>query len=144
MAKKPMAGVDKKADFVSWLGSQNLPEAQYALERWNTASGYNMSGHFHSGFYGIRAFLRAYPKYQNSLAHANWFWQFWPAHSKLENDFAAFVGSKGANFPGQKGGAWRKKLPPRLGGTQTNGGAGSGLVARMLMLLARYGQQKGF
>src|SRR5690348_6441257 len=116
MAKKPMAGVDKKSDFVSWLATQNLPEAQYALERWDTSSGYNMSGHFHSGFYGIRAFLRANPRYRNSLAQANWFWQFWPANSALEKDFRGFVASQGAKFPGQRGGAWKRKLPPRLGG----------------------------
>lgn len=144
MAGKPMAGQDDKGDFVKWLQMQNSPEAQYAIDRWSTTTIYNMTGHFHSEFFGIRAFLRAHPAYQGTLGGVTWFWTFWNSHTALEADFARFVRANWASFPGQKGGDWRKKLRPRQGGTQVNGGAGSGLVARMLILLDRYGQQRGY
>lgn len=144
MASQPMAGQNNTAHFVQWLQRQNSPEAHYALARWNTASGYNMSGHFHSGFPGVRTFLRNAPQYQGTLMGTHWTWNFWPNHRQLERDFAAFVGANWAHFPGQKGGDWRKKLPPRQGGTQTGGGAGSGLVARLFILLDLYGNQHGY
>ncbi len=144
MAAKPMAGKDDKDDFVQWLGIQNSPEADYAKQRWSTTSIYNMGGHFHSEFHGIRAFLRAYPAYQGTLGSVVWNRSFWQSHPELMADFARFVRSNWARYPGQKGGDWRKKLPPWLGGTQPRGGAGSGLVSRMLILLDLYGQQRGY
>ena len=139
-----MAGFNDKAHFVAWLQQQNAPEAQYALARWNTASGYNMSGHFHSGFPGVRDFLRMNPRYQGQFMNLAWTRPFWKMHRPLERDFRAFVLANWNSYPGQKGGDWRKKLPPRLGGTQVNGGAGSGLIARLFILLDRYGQQQGY
>lgn len=144
MASKPMTGIDDKAHFVAWLQQQNSAEAQYALARWNTASGYNMSGHFHSGFHGIRSFFRSNPGYQGALLGTSWSWNFWPSHRRLEADLAAFVRANWRHFPGQRSGSWRKKLPPRQGGTQRSGGAGSGLVARLFILLDRYGDQLGY
>jgi hypothetical protein len=144
MARAPMAGRDDKSDFVAWLKIQNSPEARYAIQRWSTASIYNMTGHFHSEFFGIRAFLRAHPRYRGTLAGVTWSRAFWKSHAALEADFARFVRANWASYPGQRGGDWRKKLPPWLGGTQRRGGAGSGLVSRMLILLDRYGQQRGY
>jgi hypothetical protein len=110
-----MAGINNKPHFVAWLQQQNSPEANYALARWNTASGYNMSGHFHSGFFGIREFYRANPNYQGQLLGTTWTWAFWNNHLQLQRDFSRFVRANWRNFPGQKGGNWRKKLPPWLG-----------------------------
>jgi hypothetical protein len=139
-----MAGIDRKDHFVAELKRQRWPSARYALARWDSASGYNMSGHFHSGFYGIRAFFRAHPRYQGQFHRIRWTRSFWKNHARLERDFRAFVLANYARFPGQKGGDWRKKLPPRLGGTQTNGGAGSGLISRLFILLDRYGRRFGY
>lgn len=144
MASKPMTCMDDKQDFVQWLQQQSVPEAQYALERYNRSFGYHMTGHFHSGFFGIRGFLRANPGYQGALATKIWFYSFWKANGTLQAALAAFVQAHWAAFPGQRGGDWRKKLPPRQGGTQKGGGAGSGLIARLLILLDRYGQQRGY
>ena len=103
-----------------------------------------MTGHFYSGFPGVRVFLRQNPQYQGQLTGLGWTRGFWPNHRQLEQDFRAFVLANWQSFPGQRGGNWRKKLPPRLGGTQTSGGGGSGLVARLFILLDRYGSQNGY
>ena len=145
-----MAGVDDKAHFVAWLGSLGTVHAQYALIRHTNgmlASGNpsNMSGHFHSAFYGIRAFLRSQAAYQGTLRTVRWSDAFWKRHPQLEHDFAQFVQANWTSFPGQKGGDWRKKLPLRLGGLpSTGGGRGSGLISRMLILIDRYGHQFGY
>jgi hypothetical protein len=144
LAAKPMTGIDDKADFIAWLQQQNAPEAQYAFARSDTASGYNMSGHFHSGFFGIREFFRANPNYQGQFLTLVWRRSFWKSHQPLAADFRRFVRVNWQHFPGQKNGDWRKKLPPWLGGTQKSGGAGSGLVSRLFILLDRYGQQRGY
>ena len=146
-----MTGVDDKAHFVSWLGSLNSVHAQYALTRHSNgllSSGNpsNMSGHFHSAFFGIREFLRSHPQYQGALRSVRWSDKFWRRHPQLEADFAQFVQANWANYPGQKGGDWRKKLPLRLGGLPAagGGGRGSGLISRMFILLDRYGDQLGY
>jgi hypothetical protein len=145
-----MAGVDDKADFVAWLGGLGSAASQYALIRHHNgilSSGNkaNMSGHFHSAFFGIRAFLRSHPAYQGRLRQISWSNSFWQTQSQLEHDFKQFVRANWASFPGQRGGNWQKKLPLRLGGLPSKGGGrGSGLISRMLILLDRYGHQFGY
>ena len=144
-----MTGVDDKPHFVSWLRAQKSVHARYAYIRHSnglltTGNPSNMSGHFHSAFFGIREFLRTHPKYQGTLRSVSWKTTFWNRRRQLEHDFAQFVHTNWANFPGQKGGDWRKKLPSRHGGLPSSGGRGSGLVSRMLILLDRYGHQQGY
>lgn len=145
-----MSGVDDKADFVAWLGTLSSADALYALIRHqngtlSSGNASNMSGHFHSGFFGIRGFMRAYPAYQGGLRNISWSSVFWKSHPQLEHDFAQFVQAHWLSFPGQKGGDWRKKLPLRLGGLPSRGGGrGSGLISRMLILLDQYGHQFGY
>jgi hypothetical protein len=87
-----------------------------------------MSGHAWSAFFGVSEFLRWNP----DLA------------ADVRTAYSPRLVANGGSFPGQRGGSWRKKLPPRQGGTQQKGGAGSGLVARLFILLDRYGDQVGY
>lgn len=149
LASKPMAGVDDKAHFVAWLGGLGTAESQYALIRHHNgllSSGNkaNMSGHFHSAFFGIRAFLRSQSVYQGALRNTPWSNSFWKQQPQLEQDFRQFVQANWTSFPGQRGGNWRKKLPLRLGGISLKGGRGSGLISRMLILSDAYGHQFGY
>ena len=152
MASNPSNTPGTKAHFVAWLQQQNSPEADYALIRHfnaplpNTGKKSNMSGHFHSGFDGIRAFFRANPVHQGTLLATSWTDDFWDIHPQLKQDFRQFVAANGGNFPGQRQGDWRKKLPVPLGGfpNKKAGGRGSGLVARLLILVDLYGNQHGY
>jgi hypothetical protein len=145
-----MTGVDDKPHFVGWLQQQNPPEAQYALVRHfnaplpNTGKKSNMSGHFHSGFFGIRVFLRTHTNYQTTLQALAWTDDFWDKHPQLKQDFRQFVVANWASFPGPAKGSWLNKISPTLGGVQSRGGGSSGLLSRMLILLDRYGNQQGY
>lgn len=145
-----MAGIDDKANFVSWLGGVGTVDSSYVLTRHSNGlltSGKpsNMSGHFHSGFFGIRDFLRSSPQYQGAFRNLVWSTGFWKSNQQLEHDFALFVQTHWAKFPGQKGGDWRKKLPLSLGGLPAKaGGRGSGLISRMFILLDQYGHHVGY
>ncbi|MEA2984714.1 MAG: PLD-like domain [Alphaproteobacteria bacterium] len=142
---------DRNADdignFRNWLNSKATPDALYAEARFDPGSGYNMTGHAYSAFYGIRAFLGEnldlIPELAGTVYVPNGtFWSGWP---EMQGRFAGFVRAKGHLYPGQGGGPWRNKLPPSLGGHGPGGGGmGSGLVARMLILLSRYAIERGF
>jgi hypothetical protein len=125
--------------FLAWLRVSGGEDGRYVLARFSTRSRYQMTGHAWSAFHGTGAFLSANPDRAASLAGSTYVPRlFWSERPELRRRFAAFVREEGHRFPGQDGGAWAAKLPRSLGGTQAEGGAGSGLVARMLILLARY------
>lgn len=130
---------DDLAAFLAWLRTSGGEDGRYVLARFSTSSRYQMTGHAWSAFRGVRAFLRVNPDLAPALAATEYRPRlFWEARPDLRRRFAAFVAEKGHLFAGQDGGPWRNKLPLSLGGTQAEGGAGSGLIARMLILLARY------
>lgn len=139
----PAAASGNIAGFLDWLRANGEEDARYVLDRFSTNSRYQMTGHAWSAFHGIGAFLRANPDLAAPLARGRYAPRlFWEEQSELRRRFAAFVATEGHRFPGQDGGNWAAKLPRSLGGSQTEGGAGSGLVARMLILMARYQRER--
>lgn len=140
---------DSEVAFRLWLARQAGVDASYIEARFDPASGYNMTGHTQSALPGIRAFLRqnldlipelAVQTYQRNA--------FWSSNEGLRLRFGDFVRAQGHHFPARGGGDWRKKLPPTLGGRPrpggTQGGRGSGLIARMLIYLSLYAVEEGF
>lgn len=136
---------DDEAHFRSWLRRQPGYDPVYIEARFDPASGYNMVGHAQSGFPGIRAFLRDNLDLIPTLANATYSPRaFWRSHQDVASRLREFIILRGHGFPAAGGGDWRRKLPASLGGWSTGGGRGSGLVARLLIFLARYARDEGF
>jgi hypothetical protein len=140
---------DDEADFRNWLPLGRDGDADYIEARFDPGAGYAMTGHTQSAFPGIRAFLRDNLDLVPSLAAASYVKRlFWQERPELVQRFRRFVEVEGHRFPARGGGAWEHKLPEFLGGTPgggpRRGGRGSGLIARMLIFLARYAIDKGF
>lgn len=140
---------DDKADFRRWLVHEDTEDTLYIEARFDPGSIYNMTGHAHSGFFGLREFLRSNLDLVPDLSVATYTPRdFWATYPDLAPRLREFVLSEGHRFPGQNNGPWRNKLPPALGGTGGGtgpaGGKGSGLIARMLVELSRYAVVRGF
>lgn len=137
---------DDEGAFRTWLMSLGEADAQYIENRFDLSAGYNMTGHTQSAFPGIRAFLRNNLDLIPILAGQVYQpWAFWDQNPEPKARLKQFVLTKGHLYPAKGGGAWKYKLPPFLGGPgKPGGGKGSGLIARMLIYLARYAIDEGF
>ena len=134
------------AHFRNWLATVNDADSSYIEARFDPGAGYNMSGHVQSAFPGIRQFLRDNLDLIPALAGDIYVQHiFWARNPETVRRFHDFVSHEGHRFPANGGGAWANKLPPFLGGPGPNGGGrGSGLIARMLVYLAKYAIHSGF
>ena len=140
---------DDEADFRNWLPLGQNADADYIEAGFDPGAGYAMTGHTQSAFPGIRSFLRQNLDLVPMLASARYEQRlFWQLHPEVVRRFRRFVEIEGHRSPARGGGAWEHKLPEFLGGTPgggpQKGGRGSGLIARMLILLACYAIEKGF
>lgn len=139
---------DDEAHFRNWLAAVGEIDADYIEQRFDLGYGYAMTGHTQSAFPGIRSFLRENLDLVPTLAASAYVpRQFWLDNPAVVQRFRNFVLTEGHRFPANGGGDWRRKLPPSLGGFPAAGavgGRGAGLIARMLIFLARYAVDHGF
>jgi len=137
---------DDEGDFRTWLASTGEADAQYIENRFDPGAGYNMTGHTQSAFPGLRAFLRDNLELIPGLGAQRYkAYGFWGENLEAQERLRQFVRTQGHRFPAHGGGAWRRKLPPSLGGSgPAGGGRGSGLIARMLIYLSRYAIEEGY
>lgn len=126
-------------DFVSWLQEDSAPLPDLRDYLFVRVNGKNfMSGHVRAGFNGAMAFLVANENHMKTLEAVN----ADKIPTLILNDFSAFVRKFGDEYKGPRGGKWRNYLSTRLGGVQTNGGAGDIIVKRCLHLIPLYAEDR--
>ena len=122
-------------DFVFWLQEKSAPLPELRKHLYERVQGKNfMSGHVRAGFYGATAFLVADEDRMKLLAATS----TGDVPAQILDDFADFARKFGDQYRGPQGGRWRNYLSTKLGGAQTNGGAGDVIVKRCLALIPLY------
>jgi hypothetical protein len=120
--------------FEAWLAGQ---KEQIALDVLAFAKGKNnMNGHTYTGYQGLCIMMRADPIWARSLAKKNWMDD---SILVAMGRIGPFVKAHPGEVTGKISAVWESSyLPKSLGGKVANGGAGQGVLRRMMVLIPRF------
>jgi hypothetical protein len=128
------AGNPSFDSFKDWLGRQKRPEARELLEYANGRN--NMSGHVYTGYHGLCLMFRMDPGWARTLISKNW---MAPSIPHEMQRISGFVGQNPGLIRGKVSAVWEDSyLPRNLGGSVGGGGAGEGVLRRMMTLIPRF------
>ncbi|WP_292103536.1 phospholipase D family protein [Brevundimonas sp.] len=122
--------------FVAWLAGQNSALAKEVHSRCSGKK-HNVSGHAYSAYHGLSVLFRGDPTWARSLIGQNW--QGGRVVTGLDR-IRSFVSQNPGLIKNKRRGSWENSyLPTSLGGpAKRSGGAGIGLIKRMMVLLPEY------